>query len=92
MLVFYHVYGNGQDPYCIESVKMLESSGYEYVLTFLDKSPEMKKLTANRYNISKFPLIVECDINGKEEVLGSYTELKTALEYSDDCQECNKNR
>jgi hypothetical protein len=92
VLTFYHVYGSGKDPYCIESIKILDGSGYEYALTFLDKSPNLAKLTADRYDISKFPLIVECDTNGGETVLGSYSELKVALEYSDDCKECKKNK
>ncbi|HHZ94742.1 MAG TPA: hypothetical protein EYN67_04085 [Flavobacteriales bacterium] len=90
MLKFYHVYGEGQDAYCIESVRMLDVSGYEYVLTFLDKSPNMARLVSKKYDVQTFPLIVECDINGSEQVLGSYADLKAALEYSDDCQDCKE--
>ena len=92
MLFFYHIYGSGQDPYCIECIKMLDSSGYEYALTFLDKSNELKKLVSKKYEIQSFPVVVECDINGAEQVLGGYNELKIALEYKDECKGCKKNK
>ena len=92
MLFFYHIYGSGQDPYCIECIKMLDSSGYEYALTFLDKSNELKKLVSKKSEIQSFPVVVECDINGAEQVLGGYNELKIALEYKDECKGCKKNK
>tara|TARA_Y100001938_G_C7837557_1_gene304468 strand:+ start:290 stop:574 length:285 start_codon:yes stop_codon:yes gene_type:complete len=90
MLFFYHIYGSGKDPYCIECVRMLDTSGYEYALTFLDKSPELSKLVSKKYSVNKFPVVVECDINGNEESIGGYTELKAALEYKDECKTCDK--
>ncbi len=90
MPFFYHVYGSGKDPYCIECVRMLEPSGYEYALTFLDKSPELSKLISRKYGVNKFPAVVECDVNGKEELIGGYNELRTALEYKDECRTCDK--
>jgi len=92
VLFFYHIYGSGKDPYCIECVRMLDPSGYEYALTFLDKSPELSKLISKKYEVNKFPVVVECDINGKEVVIGGYRELKRALDYKDDCKECKKNK
>ena len=76
MLHFYHVYGTGHDPYAIEAVKQLDRSGYEYALTFMDKSPEMQMLIGN----------------GDEEVIGGYNDLKEHLGLDDDCEGCNKQR
>ena len=92
MLFFYHIYGSGKDPYCIECVRMLDQSGYEYALTFLDKSPELAKLVSKKYEVSNFPVVVECDINGAESTLGGYKELKIALEYHDECKQCKKDK
>ena len=92
MPFFYHIYGSGQDPYCIECVKMLDGSGYEYALTFLDKSNELKKLVSKKYDIQSFPVVIECDINGTESLLGGWKELKIALEYKDECKGCTENK
>ena len=92
MLHFYHVYGTGHDPYAIEAVKQLDRSGYEYALTFMDKSPEMQMLIGKRYRWPTLPLVVRCDVNGDEEVIGGYNDLKEHLGLEDDCEGCNKQR
>jgi len=88
MIHFYHVYGTGHDPYALEAVKQLDKSGYEYALTFLDKSDEMRIFVGKKYRWPSLPLILKCDINGDEEVIGGFMDLKEHLGYEDDCESC----
>ena len=53
---------------------------------------DLKKLVSQKYDIQSFPVVVECDINGAEEVLGGWKELKIALEYKDECKGCKENK
>ena len=90
-ILFYHVYGTGHDPYAIEAVKQLDRSGYEYALTFLDKSPEMQVFVGKKYRWPTLPLVVKCDMNGDEEVIGGFNDLREHLGLEDDdCRECSK--
>jgi hypothetical protein len=94
-ILFYQVYGTGHDPYTIVSVKNLEKSGYEYALTFMDKSPEMQVFIGKKYRWPSLPLVVKCDMNGDEEVIGGFNELKEHLGIEDDnegCSDCEKKR
>jgi hypothetical protein len=77
------------------SVKNLEKSGYEYALTFMDKSPEMQVFIGKKYRWPSLPLVVKCDMNGDEEVIGGFNELKEHLGIEDDnegCSDCEKKR
>ena len=93
-VLFYHVYGTGHDPLTIMSVKTLETSGYEYALTFMDKSPEMQVFVGKKYKWPALPLVVKCDINGDEEVIGSLVELKEHLgmEEDEECTPCEERK
>ena len=93
-VLFYQVYGTGHDPLTIVSVKTLDKSGYEYALTFMDKSPEMQVFVGKKYRWPALPLVVKCDINGDEEVIGGLPELKEHLGMEEDegCTECEKKR
>tara|TARA_B100000073_G_C23441053_1_gene455345 strand:- start:195 stop:509 length:315 start_codon:yes stop_codon:yes gene_type:complete len=93
-VLFYQVYGTGHDPLTIVSVKTLDQSGYEYALTFLDKSPEMQVFVGKKYRWPQLPLVVKCDINGDEEVIGGLVELKEHLGINDDeeCKPCEAAR
>lgn len=92
-VLFYQVYGTGHDPRTIVSIKTLDKSGYEYALTFLDKSPEMQVFVGKKYRWPELPLVVKCDINGDEEVIGGLVELKEHLGMDDEgCSECEKKR
>ena len=93
-VLFYQVYGTGHDPLTIVSVKTLDKSGYEYALTFMDKSPEMQVFVGKKYRWPALPLVVKCDINGDEEVIGSLVELKEHLgmEEDEECTPCEERK
>jgi len=76
MLKFYHIYVTGECPYCVEAVKILNESGYEYALTFMDKSPELRTLMKKKYKWDTVPIIVECTISGEEKLIGGCSDLK----------------
>jgi len=38
------------------------------------------------------PLVVRCDVNGDEEVIGGYNDLKEHLGLDDDCEGCSKQK
>jgi len=76
MLKFYHIYVTGECSYCVEAVKILNESGYEYALTFMDKSPELRTLLKKKYKWDTIPIIVECSITGEETLVGGCSDLK----------------
>jgi hypothetical protein len=60
----------------------------------MDKSPEMQVFIGKKYRWPALPLVVKCDINGDEEVIGGLPELKEHLgiEEDEECSECDKKK
>ena len=90
----FHIYATGTCPFCIEAIKILENSGYEYVLTMLDKSPEFRNQLKKKWKWDTVPIILVRDINGQECLVGGCSDLKEYFEIknnSDECkEECSK--
>ena len=79
MLVgYYHIYGSSQDPKCAALINSLSNTGFEYVLTLTDFSPEYEHLITKRWKRDSTPIITSATITGEEELVGGFEE---ALEH-----------
>lgn len=76
MLKYYHVYAKATCPWCVEAINLLHETGNEFVLTLVENSAEFYHGVKKRYDHQTVPMVVEIDINGKENFIGGYTDLK----------------
>jgi|7_EtaG_2_1085326.scaffolds.fasta_scaffold56077_2 hypothetical protein len=75
MLVgYYHMYGRSQDPRCAELINFLSKTGFEYVLTLTDFSPEYEHLITKRCKRDNTPIVTMVTITGEEELIGGFEE------------------
>ena len=75
MLVgYYHMYGRSQDPHCAELINLLSKTGFEYVLTLTDFSPEYEHLITKRWKRDHTPIMTMVTITGEEELIGGFGE------------------
>tara|TARA_R100000030_G_scaffold93598_1_gene79872 strand:+ start:46 stop:333 length:288 start_codon:yes stop_codon:yes gene_type:complete len=86
----FHIYATGTCPFCIEAIKILENSGYEYVLTMLDKSPEFRNQLKKKWKWDTVPIILVRDINGQECLVGGCSDLKEYFEIKNNSDECKE--
>ena len=86
----FHIYATGTCPFCIEAIKILENSGYEYVLTMLDKSPEFRNQLKKKWKWDTVPIILIRDINGQECLVGGCSDLKEYFEIKNNSAECKE--
>ena len=88
MINHFHIYATSTCPFCIEAIKVLDDSGYEYVLTMLDKSAEYRNQLKKRWKWDTVPIIVIRDVNGQECLVGGCSDLKEYFEVMNDSEEC----
>ena len=86
----FHIYATGTCQFCIEAIKILENSGYEYVLTMLDKSPEFRNQLKKKWKWDTVPIILVRDINGQECLVGGCSDLKEYFEIKNNSDECKE--
>ena len=88
MLNHFHIYATGTCPFCVEAIKILDESGYEYVLTMIDKCPEYRNQLKNNWKWDTVPIILVRDVNGEECLIGGCSDLKEYFDIIDDVEEC----
>jgi len=76
---YFHVYGAIDCPFCIDSVMLLTSLGYEYTLTLIDQSPTHAALIKSAYGHPTIPIITYCNNLDEEEFIGGASELVNFL-------------
>tara|TARA_R110000824_G_scaffold13555_1_gene58898 strand:- start:1138 stop:1398 length:261 start_codon:yes stop_codon:yes gene_type:complete len=75
MLVgYYHIYGRSQDPHCAELINYLNNTGFEYVFTLTDFSPEYEHSITKRCKRDYTPIITSVTIAGEEDIIGGFEE------------------
>ena len=74
---YYLLYVTGHCPWCVKAINLLNESGLEYAVTLLDQALDYRKHLKNKYKWDTVPIVVEVDINGKETLIGGYTDLES---------------
>ena len=90
MINHFHIYATSTCPFCVEAINILNDSGYEYVLTMLDKCAEYRNQLKKKWKWDTVPIIVIRDINGQECLVGGCSDLKEYFEIKNNSDECEE--
>lgn len=79
MFKYLHVYIKVDCPFCKEAIDLLEEKGEEFVVTVMDKCEKFLDGIKQQVNQTTVPIIIECRLDGKTQLIGGFTELKSYL-------------
>tara|TARA_R110000824_G_scaffold58132_5_gene157487 strand:+ start:979 stop:1245 length:267 start_codon:yes stop_codon:yes gene_type:complete len=77
MLEYIHVYAKVDCPFCKDAITLLEEREESFVVTVLDHCTPFEMGIKKELNFPTVPLILKCFEDGKVQMIGGYSELKT---------------
>lgn len=72
---WFWVHAKSDCEYCVDTVKLLDKLGFQYVLTFYDRSPYILEQTKKLWNHPTTPIIVEFKQTNETSLVGGYSDL-----------------
>jgi len=66
-------------PFCKDAIDFLEKREEDFVVTVMDKCEKFLGGIKQQVNYSTVPIIMECRMDGKTQLIGGFTELKSYL-------------
>lgn len=78
---WYWVHAVSDCEFCVDAVKLLNETGFQYVLSLYDRNPAILAGMKEMWNHNTTPIIIEYDAAGRSILIGGYTDL---LEYFTD--------
>jgi glutaredoxin len=76
MFSFFHLFVKVDCPYCKDAISLLEKKGLQFVVTVVDKSENYFEMVKSQFNHHTVPVVLDCDNQGKMELVGGFTELE----------------
>jgi len=72
---WYWVHALSDCEYCVNAVRLLNLSGFQYILSLYDRNPTMLEATKKLWNHSTTPIIVEYRVSGDPVLIGGFDDL-----------------
>jgi hypothetical protein len=72
---YYWVHALSDCEFCIDAVKLLNQTGFQYILSLYDRSLPALQATKKIWSHDSTPIIVEYRVSGESELIGGYTDL-----------------
>tara|TARA_Y100000592_G_scaffold85879_1_gene138522 strand:+ start:22690 stop:22950 length:261 start_codon:yes stop_codon:yes gene_type:complete len=80
MPFYFKIYAKTDCDYCLESIKILNDAGYDYVLILLDRSPDYHNKLKKDYDWPTVPIILKGDkVSHSYDLIGGCDDLKNWL-------------
>jgi glutaredoxin len=80
MIEYIHVYCKVECPYCKDAISLLEEEKKDFVVTVLDHCQPFEEGIKKELNFKTVPIILRCLSDGKVEMIGGYTELRSFIQ------------
>ncbi len=75
-----HVYCKLDCPFCKDAISLLEEEKKEFVVTVIDRCPRFEQGIKKELNHNTVPIVIKCSSDGKVEMIGGYTELRSYIQ------------
>lgn len=72
---WYWVHAVSDCEYCVEAVKLLNQTGFQYVLSLYDRNPAVLESVKTLWNHNTTPIIVEYSVAGTTSLIGGCDDL-----------------
>lgn len=72
---YYWVHALSECEFCIDAVKLLNQSGFQYILSLYDRNLPALQATKKIWSHDTTPIIVEYKQVGEPVLIGGYTDL-----------------
>ena len=72
---WYWVHVLSDCEYCVKSLKLLNETGFQYVVSFYDRNIPILEATKSVWNHKTTPIIIEYRISGDPTLIGGYDDL-----------------
>jgi len=72
---WYWVHAKSDCEFCADAVKLLNKTGFQYILSFYDRAPYALEVHKNAWNHKTTPIIVEFKQVGEPVLIGGYSDL-----------------
>ena len=78
--MYYHVFVKRNCPHCVSAVKLLKRRELEYVVSSMEKAPQVLKKLQEGVGHETVPLIFSVTEDDKYALIGGYDSLKRMFE------------
>ena len=72
---WYWIHATSDCEYCVNAVKLLNLSGFQYVLSLYDRNPTILQGTKDLWNHKTTPIIVEYRVSENPVLIGGFDDL-----------------
>jgi len=72
---WYWVHVVSDCEYCVKALKLLNETGFQYVVSFYDKNLPILEATKNVWDHKTTPIIIEYRLSGDPQLIGGYDDL-----------------
>jgi len=77
---YFHLYICTSCSYCKEAMDLLEKEERDFIVTVMDKCTRFRQGISTQLNFPTVPIVMGCNLDGKVQIIGGYTQLKSHLE------------
>lgn len=72
---WYWVHVLSDCEYCVKALKLLNETGFQYVVSFYDRNPVVLEATKKMWNHKTTPIIVEYRVSNEPALIGGFDDL-----------------